>query len=496
MLDTLRSTIKGTLIYSLGNMVSKLMGFILIPLYTTRLTTAEYGILGLTDVSVQILVAVYGVSLYSAYFRWYWDKNYIKNQKSIFFTILVFIASISLVISLLLYSLKDHLSVLLFDNAGYSYIISLLLFSSCLEALCVVVLTLIRLQEKPGFYSLLNILKLLVSLVFTVYFVVVKGKKAEGIYEAQIIGNMVFFLVSATYIIKNIHIRFERKILGEMIAFSMPLLLTSITGIILTVTDRYVLKFKTDLYQVGIYNLGFRIANTLRVFIITSVQLALQPIIFRMIDSPNAKRFYSKVMTYFTYGLMFFVLFISLFGKEIVKVLSRNISYWEASNVIPVLCFAILFTMLRDVSLTGINLTKRTTVTAMVVMVVACVNIALNLLLIPVFQYMGAAFAALISQALYFGMIYFFSQKYFRIPYELNKVALMVTVGIVICILSLFINNLSLALRLIIKSAMIIAFPLVLYPFGFYERIEIERLGQFWNKWKKPGKWGEYFKKL
>lgn len=496
MLDTLRSTIKSTLIYSLGNMVSKLIGFILIPLYTAKFTTAEYGVLGLTDISSQILIAVFGLSLYNAYFRWYYEKNYAAHQKSIFYTILVFISFLSILISVLLYLFKKELSMLLFENPDQSYIISLLLTVSCMESLVVVVLTLIRLQEKAAFFSFLNIIKLIISLGFNIYFVAFLGKKVEGIYEAQIIGNLVFFAVASRYILKNLQPKFELRVLKEMISFSMPIMLTSITGVILTVTDRYVLRFKADLAQVGIYNLGFRIANTLRVFIITSVQLALQPVIFKMMNAPNSKRFYSKVMTYFTFGLMFFVLGVSCFGQEIVKVLSQRVSYWEAYKVIPVLSFAMLFTMLRDVSLTGINLTKRTSVTAIIVLIATGINIGLNLFLIPVFQYMGAAIATLITQYLYFVLIYYFSQKYFRVPYELGKVYLMIVVGAAIYLASILTNDMNLLPRLFIKSIMILSFPFILYPFRFYEAIELEKIGEFWAKWKKVRKWGEYLKNL
>ncbi len=69
MLKTLRSTLRGTIIYSIGNLSSKLVGLILIPLYTSKLTLAEFGILGIIEITSQLLIAILGLSLYNAFFR-------------------------------------------------------------------------------------------------------------------------------------------------------------------------------------------------------------------------------------------------------------------------------------------------------------------------------------------------------------------------------------------------------------------------------------------
>ena len=69
MLEHLKAAIKSSIIYSLGNLTSKLLGIILIPLYTSKLTLSEYGMLGMLEITVQILTAIIGLSLYSAFFR-------------------------------------------------------------------------------------------------------------------------------------------------------------------------------------------------------------------------------------------------------------------------------------------------------------------------------------------------------------------------------------------------------------------------------------------
>jgi O-antigen/teichoic acid export membrane protein len=72
MYKKLKKALKHTVIYSLGNISTKLVGFILLPLYTSYLSPAEYGILGLLEVSANIVVQMLGLSLYAGFQRWYY----------------------------------------------------------------------------------------------------------------------------------------------------------------------------------------------------------------------------------------------------------------------------------------------------------------------------------------------------------------------------------------------------------------------------------------
>jgi O-antigen/teichoic acid export membrane protein len=374
--------------------------------------------LGMLEITTQILSTLFGVSLYHAFLRWYWDKQFVDKQKSIFFTLLIFILITGVAFNLILIPFHKGISFLLLDSDQYTYLITLIILISGLEALALIISTLIRLQDKPGKYTFLLISKFTISLLFTIYFIAYKGKKIDGIYEAQLIGNAVFFLLVAGYVRKNISFKLEIKILGKMLQFCYPLLFTAIAGIIFTITDRYVLRFTTDLSYVGIYSLGYKIANTLKVFIIASIHLALQPIIYKMMDDPEHKRFYSKVMTYFTFGVMIFALGLSLFGKEMIKFLAqKNPDYWEAFNIVPLIILGLIFGMLKDVSTIGINITKRTRIYAWTIIIVSITNLGLNLIFIPVYGYMGAAAATVISQMAYFIILYSVAQKFYHIPY-------------------------------------------------------------------------------
>jgi len=496
MLDQIRSTVKNSLIYGLGNLSVKLVGFVLIPLYTGHFSTAEYGVLGVVEITSQLLVAVFGMSLFSAFFRWYWDKTYLDRQQAIFFTIMVFVGIGGILLSLLLWPFAPALSLFLLESADHSYLFRLLLITSVLEALGVIPLTLMRLQEKAMLYSLSNLVRLTVNLLLTVYFIASLGKKVEGVYEAQIIGNLVFFVFISGYICRNSTPRFLFKVLGEMLVFSLPLVATVISSLVINITDRYTLRFLTDFSEVGVYNLGFKVANTIKVFVVASIMLAVQPMIFRKMNDPDNRRFYSKILTYSIFVTIPVILFVALFGKEAIKVLSRNMDYWAAFRMVPILSFAVLFGMMRDIAMTGLQITKKTGTIARIVVSMMVLNIVLSVILVYFFRSYGAATAILLTQIIYYFLILRHSQKAYPVPFETLKIWKMIGVAVILLTPAVFLQNAPLSIRLLIKSLCVISFPFVLYFLGFYEKIELQRIAEAWRKWRNPFRWGSNLRKI
>lgn len=485
MLNILRSTVKSTFIYSFGNLSSKLAGFILIPLYTSKLTVADFGVLGMLEISSQILIAIIGMGLYNAFFRWYWDKDYAQNQKSILFTIYVSIMILGTMLVSAIYFARVPVANLLFNSSAYSHLIVLFSMVAVFEAFNIVTTTLIRLKDKSVYFSVLMITKLLVTLGFTIYFIVYRKRSVEGIYYAQLIGNTVYIGLSAFFVVKEITLRFEKDILKGMLKYSYPLLIVNITGVLLNVTDRYALNFLTNLEEVGKYSLVFKISNTIRVFVITSVNMALQPMLFKVMNQANHKRFYSKVTTYYAFGLMFFVLGLSVFGKEIVHLLSKNSSYWSSYYLIPIIALSTFFTMLRDMALTGINISKKTYYTARIIVVCVVLNLGFNILFITYLGALGAAISVALSQLLFFVLVYYYAQKTYHIPYELKKIALLIVVSFVLYLGSVFMADFHLVLRIVLKIVLIAMLPFILRFLNFYEAIELQKMREFWNKWKQ-----------
>ncbi|MBD3225812.1 MAG: oligosaccharide flippase family protein [Caldithrix sp.] len=476
MLAHFKGIFKNSIIYSIGNFSSKLVGFILLPIYTQYLTVEDYGILGILEVSTQLLVSMFGLGLYWAFNRWYWDKEYRHKQNVLFFSSFVFLAGVSAVMFLIFAPFSEQLSVVLFEHNRFSYLLRIMFIVAGLEIVARIPLTLLKLQEKPVLYSAANISKFVVNLLVTIYFVVYLNRKLEGIYEAQIIGHAVYFLLLSPYIWRNLEFKFDFTLMKEMLVFSLPLVLSATSGIVLSIADRYILKFLGGLSEVGIYSLGFKIANIIQVFIIQSVMLALSPMIYKMMDDPNNKRFYSKSMTYFGYGIMFFVLGLSMFGKEAVEMLAQKKEFWPAYQIIPIIAFAKFFVALKHTAAIGLNIMKKTKIRAFIGIFISVLNIALNVVFIPQWQSIGASIALVIAHFVFFVLVLKYSQKYYFIPFEIQKITKMIIVGVLIISVAFLVNNMEITIRILIKLILFCSFPVLLYLWNFYEDIEVQRV--------------------
>lgn len=498
MFKILKSSVRDTAIYSIGTFSSKLVGFVLVPLYTNSkyLSEIDYGVLNLAEANLQFMISVFGLGLCYAFERWYWDKEYIDKRKTIFFTIQVATFLISLIFLLLLFPFSTRFSACVFSSSDYATIFNLMLINAGLEIIAQTPNSLMRLDNRPTLFTVANISKLFVSVVFTVLFIVHFGLGLEGVYYAQIIGVLVYFGIISRFLYRQSSVGFEWLALKDMLRFRFPFLLPVIALNVFSFNDRFVLSKMLDVVDVGIYSLGAKLSNTIKVFLITAIWLALTPTIYRMMNDPGNKRFYSKVMTYLSFVVIIFVMLFSFFGKELVMVLSKDETYWNAYIVMPVVSLGIFFGMLKDVSLIGLNITKKTKSVATTTIVVTGINLGLNILLVPYLGILGAAFSGLITQLLFFAIIYHIAQKHYTIPYELNKIGVMIVLAIVLYGIATTTNSITLWLRLPIKFMLIGSFPFLLYLFGFYEPIELERIKGFWQKWKNPLLWKRNFDTL
>jgi O-antigen/teichoic acid export membrane protein len=485
MLKIIKQTSKDSIVYGLGNIAVKIIGFLLIPLYTDPkyFSVNDFGVIALLDISGLVLISLMASGLPQSLMRWYWENENPGYQKGIFFMSLSFQILISVSFSVVLFPLSRKFSDIIFSTPDWNNAIKLLILSSSLQAVNNLINTLMRLQSRSILFSVINLLKLLTVLFLTIYFIVFRSMGVAGIYLAQVLGNLLLIIILSVYTLKNCKVFFNFQIFRSMSKYGFPLLLANFAGASLSVIDRYSLNSLALLKYVAIYALAFKISSVLKLVIVDSIKMAVTPIVMQKINSPDNKRFYSKTLLYSSYVLMLGIITISLFSYEAIKVISRSNEFWGANIVVPVLSLSVFFTNMRETSSYGLLIKKKTGIVGMNVVISSILNISLNLLLIPRWNITGAAIATAITQFIYWSLNYYFSQKEYFIPYEKGKVAIMFLTGGLISFVGLLINDMSLISRLLIKTAGIISFPFLLYIFKFYEPVELETIKGFVIKW-------------
>jgi O-antigen/teichoic acid export membrane protein len=176
--------------------------------------------------------------------------------------------------------------------------------------------------------------------------------------------------------------------------------------------------------------------------------------------------------------------------------LAQKQSFWPSYEVVPVVVLSYVFFGMRIVSSLGMYLNKKTKYVAYTTIAAAALNILLNIVFIPKYGMMVAAYTTLIAFIFLYFISYYYGNLSYKIPFENLKISEALIVGILLYLGAAYFNNYSFFVRLIAKFSAIFIYPLILYYLKFYESIELERAKGFYLKWKNPGKWGENLKSI
>lgn len=494
MLENLKYFLKHSAIYSISNFAVKASGVILLPLYTTYISLGEFGELALIDVTIIILVELVNLGQSQALVMLNNTDEYSNKNKEMFFTVLSSSTVICILFVVLGESFLPYFANLIAEPEKFYLYLRLCLYIISSRIITNILLNKLRADERSISYTTFSVLKLAVTLAFIIYFVAFAHLKILGVLYSYLISEIVVIVFLLPFLIKLMKFRFEKKILYASISFGIPLIFSSLAMMFLNVSDRYLIKYFTSDEMVGLYDLGYRFAGTLNMFFIMPISLTLMPQAYKMYKKEGDKRYYSKILTYLSFILVWVGLGISIFSMEIVKLFALNPSYWPAYQIVPIIVFAYVFFGMRIISSLGMFLTKKTKYVALTTGIPAVLNIGLNILLIPKFGMITAAYTTLFSFSLLYFLSYYYSGKFYKIPFENYKLIKLFILGILCYSVSTISNDSGLVVRMVLKLLLLGIFPFVLYFLKFYEPVEIQSLYGFYKKWKSPAKWKENIK--
>ncbi|MDP8267168.1 MAG: polysaccharide biosynthesis C-terminal domain-containing protein [Candidatus Tenebribacter davisii] len=417
---------KHSIIYGLGNIGTKIISILLLPLYTTFLTPADYGVLQICNVLSSILVTILLLGTSSALFKVYYTDENEENRKTILGTVLLFYLFFATIVILPLALFRDSISPILIGGERSSYLFLIVLIAAYFEGLITLGLAILRANEKSTTYAIFSIVRLLIYICLNILFVAILKRNYMGVKEAALLAILISFVIIFLLTYNKIKWKFNRIYLNEVLVIGIPLAIGGLASWVLNMTDRYMLKFLLPediaLTQVGLYSLGAKIASFIHFALIAPFMLSWGALMYSYQNDPNAKVIYKNILNIFTaIGGIVFIL-ISLFSPEILHLFSQNEEFFLAYRVIPYLTFSKLLFGIYMVFTVGVTLTKKTKYISYANSIAAILNVALNFVLIPRFGMIGAALASLISFVIRTIILYLSAQKHYHINYDIVKV--------------------------------------------------------------------------
>ncbi len=476
MLDKLKHTVKHSAIYSISNVLTKAAGIILIPIYTKYFKPEAYGDLGMLLITITILSQILAAGQGLAVLRYNNDNQFSENKKKIFFTLTVTLFIMVVVFTIVSELLIPYVITKTSNPVKFKELFRITVYIISFTVLNILFLNKLRGDERSVAYSVIGVLKLIVSLGLTIVLIIYYNQNIEAVLYGQLAGELLNFVIILPMLIREMEFKYYSKIIPDALKFGLPLIFSAMAMNLLNGSDRYVLKYLAGARQLGLYELAYKFSGIINMFLIMPFSLTLLPVAYKYYGTEGDKRFYSKLATYFTFILTWASLLFSLLGKELIEIFSLNAEYHPAYTVVPLINISYVFFGLSMVTSLGMYLTGNTKAVAYINLFAAILNIGLNFVLIPKLGMMGAAINTLVAFIVLVVLTSYVSNKYYKIEFEIGKIILLIILTSIIYILSLPLNALNIYLSIPIKLLISIVFPFVLIPFKFYDKNEIAKI--------------------
>src|ERR1700730_7527367 len=474
MWQELKKLLRHTAVYGAGSLLTKLVGFLLIPFYTHYLRPSAYGTLELLDLTLSLVALLVNVWVTIPLVRFYYDFSDVEEKKKVVSTTLWAVSFIALVLSSLAMIFPKNLSMWILKSPDYAYYVQVIAVSFFLKCINSVAWNYVRAKQRSVLIVSINLCGMVVALVLNICFVGYLKLGVLGVMYGSLIGNILVTGVLVIQTIREVGFRFDSQKLKIMAVFGAPLVFTNIGAFVLNFSDRFFLQHYSVVSVVGIYALGYKFVFMLSFLVIQPFSMIWSVRMYEIAAGQNARQVFSKFSVYFCLVLTTCGIGLSIVIKDVIRIMAAP-DFRPAYRIVPLIALAYVFQGLSYYFQTGILVQKKTIYMGIMGFIGAASNIALNFLLIPRFQGMGAAWATALSFFLMAVLTYSFSQQTYPIPYRLWKVCLPVGLGIVIYLISTVISINSLFLSISAKLLLIPVFWVLLYVLGFFDKDEIEK---------------------
>jgi len=444
-------------VYLLGNILSRVGAFLLLPLYTTHLTTADYGRLELLYVVTALASVVWSAGLAHTTLRFYFDEKEESGRHVVVVTNLALSAFLGTVGAGALALFADPIAELVLDDIAYSSAIRLCLVIMVFEMTSEVGFAYVRARERSVLYVQLSVLKLVAQVGFSVYLVAYAGRGLFGVLTANLVAVVLVWLIVIGFVLRNCGFRVGFARIPEMLRYSIPFGFSGVLVAVMGSADRFLIKEMASLADVGIYAVAVKFAMIMMLVVAEPFYRSYGPFRFSIIEQANAKALQSLVAEQIFAAGLAVGLGLAMFTPELLRLMA-SAEFHASAIYVPLLVMALAVGILGYCFETGVLYRKKTGYILAVRLVDVTVKIGLNLLLIPALGVLGAAVAALCTAVVSASLMNAFSQRLYRVEYRYGAMITMAIGAALLMVVSLALEGRSLWVSVPAKMALLAVF--------------------------------------
>jgi O-antigen/teichoic acid export membrane protein len=474
---------KQSFIYGMGQVLSKAIVVILLPVHTNKLTTNEYGVFNILLLFMGLLAIVYSFGLNTAFLQFYMIEPDKKNKNKYFSTAFLATVVIVFLLSFIIYSFKSPVTKLLFNDDQYKNLMNLVVGILIFDAFILLSKNIMRAEEKAMQYAMVSLVNVAINCVLNIKYVVYDNMGVKGILLANLLASGLTFLLLVPITVKHLWASISMEMLKKMLRFGLPFLPSELSIFLIDSVDRKLIEQFLGLEAAGIYGAGYKVSLVIKLFI-NAFAVAWVPFFLSVSNDKSAKDIFSKVLTYFSIICSLVFLFFSMFMNQIVRLKLFGYTvvgqeYWGSLQIVPVVILAYICYGFYVNFQVSFFLKQKTKYFAYINIAGAVTNIVSNIFLIPTLKLMGAAYATLLAYLLMAVLLYIITQRIYPIQYELKKLFKITLISLLIFLIYSFV---SIPYQLLFKLSLIFIYLLSIYFFKIFDAKEIQTLKNLLNR--------------
>ncbi|NOT85120.1 MAG: oligosaccharide flippase family protein [Methylococcaceae bacterium] len=436
-----------TAIYGISSIFGRFLNYLLVPLYTYYFTPAEYGVVSEFYAYAGFFSVLLLFGFETGYFRFRDKANPVKDVA--YSTALIFVVAINLLFLLFILTINTQLSAALNYANHPEYVLCFALIF-LFDAVSAIPFARLRAENRPFYFAGLKVFSILTTIALSLFFIVYCPKALAQnpqswvtlAYDSSFgigyifIANLAASLLTFVLLIPllwGMRWGFDRVLFGQMLRYSLPMVVIGFAGVINEMLDRALLKYllpfdtQTNLKMLGIYSACYKLSILMSLFI-QAFRFAAEPFFFSYADKSDARKVYADVLNVFVIFCVFIFLLVTLYIDFFQYFVGAE--FRAGLQVVPILLLANLFLGIYVNLSIWYKLTDRTLLGAMVSLSGAGLTVGLNLMWIPLFGYVGSAWATLVCYASMALVSYLLGRHYYPVAYDLKRIAGYISLGI------------------------------------------------------------------
>ena len=405
----------------LTNILISLSSLIFIPIITKSFTTAEYGMWAQVNTTIALVPNIANLGLPYTMVRFLSAEKDKEKIKDSFYPMISLTFISTVIICLLFLIFGNPIANALFNGSmQVLYITTLISFFACMNLMLI---SYFRTFQQMKRYSLFLVLQSYIGVFVSIY-LTYAGYNIETVVLGLLTGYVAVFIMMAFLIVRYLGIGIGKwSNLKEQLAFALPTIPSNVSSWVVDSSDKYVIGILIGSVAVGCYSPGYALGSILLMFL-SPFAVLLPAVLPEHYEKGNLV----EVDKYLSYSMKYYMLLtvpagvgMSVLSKPLLYIITTPEIALGGYMVTPFVCLGAIFMGMYGITNNILILEKNTMILGKLWIVVAISNIALNLLLVPYLNILGAAIATLLCYILAFVVTAIASRKTMRLPFNIKE---------------------------------------------------------------------------